>query len=321
MIPVVLMLIVVLVSAWGESSSNLGWMKPIDYQQKLGIGLDVDWSKTTLGRSTYSKDTVIEFRKRGFSHVRIRIKDEISDDLLASLDKQIKDCLDVGMIPVIAYQADDFKNSVSEDTMLKAIEWWRVVSKRYQDYSPMLSFDLIIEVTDLLNKRQERLDEYFERTVEVIRESNPQRILFISPRVRSSPEYLGDLKIPTLANGYLMVEWHFYAAGPSKTNKEKKWTDGNNEEKKIIQEKIQYAITFQEETGIMTWVGAWMPSNYNDGNDYSIEEQEVFAKFVSSELQKAKIPYAVNSDDKYYDRDLKKWKEELVEVVDAIVSK
>lgn len=92
-----------------------------------------------------------------------------------------------------------------------------------------------------------------------------------------------------------MAEWHFYASGPSKTNKEKLWTTGTEKEKQIIIDKINLELDWQKKTGIPTWVGAWMPGNYNDGNDYSVEEQAVFAKFVSSELEKAKIPFAVNN--------------------------
>ena len=35
------------------------------------------------------------------------------------------------------------------------------------------------------------------------------------------------------------------------------------------EEKIGYALRWQEETGIPTWVGAWMPGNYNDENNYT----------------------------------------------------
>ncbi|KGG79391.1 hypothetical protein Y919_12475 [Caloranaerobacter azorensis H53214] len=69
-----------------------------------------------------------------------------------------------------------------------------------------------------------------------------------------------------------MAEWHFYASGPSKTNKRKLWTIGTEEEKQLITNKINIALEWQKNAGIPTWVGAWLPSNYNDGNDYSISE-------------------------------------------------
>ena len=86
-----------------------------------------------------------------------------------------------------------------------------------------------------------------------------------------------------------MAEWHFYAAGPSKTNEKKLWTTGTPAERQLVQSKIDKALQWQRETGIPTWVGAWMPGNYNDGNDYTLDEQLAFASFVAQALEDASI--------------------------------
>ena len=52
--------------------------------------------------------------------------------------------------------------------------------------------------------------------------------------------------------------------------------------------------------GSPTQVGAWMPGNYNDGNDYTIEEQVVFSSYMTQQLTNAGIPFAVNSDTKNF---------------------
>lgn len=296
-------------------------IKPLDYQKLLGAGLDVDWSKVGRGTKYYNEQTAKDFALRGIKHVRIRIKDNLSDELLNSLDTQINDCLKFGLIPIIAYQADEFKNNVSNENMAKVISWWKTIAERYQNYSPLLSFDIIVEVTDELNKNQEKLNILYEKVVKEIRKSNPTRIIFISPIIRSSPEYLKDLIIPSEANGYLMAEFHFYASGPSKTNPLKLWTDGSDSQRAIITNKINLAKTFQEKTGIYTWVGAFMAGNYNEGNDYSIEEQEKFAAFVVDELNSAKIPYAVNSDTKFYQRENNQWIPEMSNLLDIILKK
>lgn len=66
-------------------------------------------------------------------------------------------------------------------------------------------------------------------------------------------------------------------------------------------------MEWQKKTGIPTWVGAWMAGNYNDGDDYSVKEQVIFAHFMVSELKKAGIPFAVNADTHFYDRENKTW--------------
>ena len=293
-------------------------INPWDYAQKLGKGLDVDWSKTKEGKEAYNSQTAKDFSDMGIKHVRIRIKDDMTDESFKLLDKQIKDCLDNNIIPIIAYQADELKNDPSDKNLKKVVKWWGKTAEHYKDYPYLLSFDLIIEVTDALNKEPERLNEIYEEIVSEVRKTNSKRILMISPRVRSNPEYLNDLKIPTNHNGYLMAEWHFYASSPSKTNNEKLWTTGNDKEKQIIINKINLALDWQKKTGIPTWVGAWMAGDYNDGNNYSVQEQTVFAKFVSDELDKAKIPFAVNSDTKFYDRQNNRWYDEMMPVLKSM---
>ncbi|MPN35119.1 hypothetical protein SDC9_182614 [bioreactor metagenome] len=119
----------------------------------------------------------------------------------------------------------------------------------------------------------------------------------------------------------MIVEWHFYASGPSKTNDKKLWTSGTAQEQKLINDKINTVLTWQKETGIPTWVGAWMPGNYNDGNDYSVNEQVQFAKFMVQQLNKAGIPFAVNSDTKFYNRESNTWVENMKPDFQAIFNK
>lgn len=304
-------------------SSTLGYydVNPIsswDYQSKLEKGMDVDWSKTEDGKEHYNIKAVQDFKSSGVNRVRIRIKDKADSDLFLTLDKQIDDCIKTGIIPIIAYQADEFKNNPDEKNIQEVVDWWSIVAERYKEKSYLLSFDLLIEATDALNKQPEKLNEIYERIVTEVRKTNPQRIIMISPRLRSDSQYLSELKIPSQANGYIMAEWHFYAAGPSKDNDRKLWTIGTENEKKLITDKINYALDWQKKTGIPTWVGAWMPSNYNDGDDYSIEEQVVFADFMTSSLVNAKIPFAVNSDTKFYDRENNNWIDSMLPVFNTI---
>lgn len=293
-------------------------ISPWKYQSKLGKGMDVDWSKTKKGKENYNLKTVQDFESAGINHVRIRIKEKADNDLFVALDEQIDDCINTGIIPIIAYQADEFKNNPNEENLQKVVDWWRIVAERYKDKSYLLSFDLLIEATDALNKQPEKLNELYERIVAEVRKTNPQRIVIISPRLRSDAQYLSELKIPSQANGYLMAEWHFYAAGPSKDNDRKLWTIGTENEKKLITDKINYALEWQKKTDIPTWVGAWMPGNYNDGDDYSIEEQVVFAEFMTSALVDAQIPFAINSDAKFYDRETNNWIDNMQPVFNAI---
>lgn len=300
----------------GEKNDSA--VSPWTYQSMLGKGMDVTWSEFGKQTETYNEKMVEDFKAAGVSHVRIRVKDEVSDQLFVHLDQQIRDCLKNGVIPVLAYQAHEFKENPTEKTMEDVTEWWTAVAEHYQNESHLLSFDLMVESSDALNKQPETLNQMYEQTVSAIRVSNPNRIIMISPRLRSDPNYLHELQIPSAHNGYLMAEWHFYASGPERDNPKKQWTTGTDFEKKLITDKIQAALDWQGQTGIPTWVGAWMPGNYNKGNTYSVEEQAVFASFMTSALTNAKIPFAVNADTKYYDAAANTWLEEMQPVIQAI---
>ena len=304
-----------------------GWYLPVQYRNKLKTGIDVDWAKTSGGMAAYSEQAVINFKARGISHVRIRVANDMSASLLDHIDRIVKDCINHDLIPVIAYQADAFKNDPVNASLLDAaVNWWGSVADRFKNYSPKLSFDLLIECSDALNNNNAKLNEYMERTCAKIRTTNPKRILFISPRKLAHPDYLKELVIPTMANGYLLAESHFYAAGPSKTNANKLWTTGTTAEKKMITDIIDTAYAWQTRMSIPVWVGAWMPADY-DGSDnagftssYTVAEQVVFAGFVSCQLRKKNMPYAVNSDTKFYDRNNNSWYTEMAPVVDAFLN-
>lgn len=80
------------------------------------------------------------------------------------------------------------------------------MAEHFEDTSYLLSFDLLIEATDELNKDSERLNDYFAQAVTEIRKTNPERIIMISPRLRSDAAYFRELEIPKDHNGYLMAE-------------------------------------------------------------------------------------------------------------------
>lgn len=303
----------------GSGTQDL-WWSPAKYRDSLKAGVDVDWANNNQGMQYYNVQAVKDFKARGVSHVRLRMRNEITTDLLNHIDRIVKDCIDNNLIPVIAFQADTLKNYPFRPGVLEnAVNWWKSIAEKLQNYPTQLSFDLMVECSDSLNNYPARLNEYFEKAVTEIRKTNPKRIIMISPRKLSSPDYLADLVIPSQANGYLIAEWHFYAAGPSKTNTTKLWTTGTAAEKQLITDKINTAYAWQQSKNIPTWVGAWMPGNYNDGDEYTVAEQIVFSNFMGCSLTRKNIPYAVNSDTKFYDRETNTWTFRA-SVLDAVIN-
>jgi hypothetical protein len=302
-----------------NQTTNLTAILPKDYQSQLGKGIDVDWVKTSKGSQTYNKKMVSDFKKIGFSHVRIRVTENTEKDNLKHLENVVNDCLSENLIPIIAYQADFFKNDPTTENLNKVVDWWGAVATHFKNTSHKLSFDIIIEVTDALNKEPEILNQLYENAVTEIRKTNSNRIIFISPRMRSDPEYLPELKIPTKHNDFLMVETHFYAAGPSKTNPKKQWTTGTANEKKLVDQKIRQVLGWQTKNKILCWIGAWMPGDYADENSFTLDDQKSFAQYMTCQLTKNKIPFAINADHHFYDAKNNEWNEKRKTILETIL--
>jgi hypothetical protein len=291
-------------------------LTPKEYQQKLGIGINVNWATFKKEIRCYSYKDVTAFKKAGFTTIRIRFKDRVNDEkYLKHLKKIVNDVLKAHMIPVLAYGAKKFRNDPKK-YMNNALKVWKIVADEFKNYPDVLSFDLIIEPGRKLNKNVDILNEFYEKAVREIRKTNPKRIIFLAPIHCSNPYFLNKIKFPK--DKFIMAEWHFYAAGPSKTRPKKLWTTGTAHEKKLILDKIRYAYNWQEKHHIYTWVGAWMPSDYNHGNDYTIKEQVKFAHFMSCALRKYHIPFAINADGQFFDCKSKKWRKKRLPVLRAI---
>ena len=323
---------------------------PFEYQKMLKTGMDVDWLKTDQGRywAQKSHDEGVNvpklFKERGLSHVRLRIKEDILSDaisqvtsktLMQELDAIIDDCLVADIIPVIAYQASDFKDHPDDDAILdKVVKWWEKVANRYKDKTHKIAYDIVIETTKAVKKRNDRLNLLYAKTAKSIHAIDPKRIVIIAANKISNPYNLKDLVVPEPSD-YIMAEWHFYAAGPNKVHETKRWTTGTEEEKKMITDRVDTAKAWSEEHHVATWVGAWMANNYNkagdknatlydgapSGGEYDVDEQVIIATFISKTLQESDIPYGVNSDTKFFNRETNAWYGSMKKVLDAVISR
>ena len=336
--------------SWSGAEAGTTPIFPEAYQSSLRVGIDVDWAKTPKGRVAAQRShkagiNVPElFRKRGFDHVRIRIKESVLDKkpnplthmrLIDELKVLVDDCFKAGITPIIAYRLDAYKADPMSDTKLSgAVAWWQEVARTFKKYPYRLAYDLVIEPAKKIKKHNERLNLYYAKATAAIHAIDPNRIVIVAANKISNPYELVHLVVPKPTT-YMMAEWHFYAAGPKRDNPKKQWTTGTAFEKQLITDKIRAAKSWSARMGIPTWVGAWMPNNYNkkgtrsrrttdgapDGGDHTVSEQLAFAAFMSRSLQQAGIPFAINSDTKYFDREHNRWYPSRKALLDTILKK
>jgi Cellulase (glycosyl hydrolase family 5) len=250
------------------------------YQSMLHVGMDVDWLKTSSGRDAAlaaraaGVNVPALFYARGLRHVRLRVAEydlassrpnTPEDTILDEIEAAVYECLAAGLIPIVAFQADRFKSDPTSDAELEAVlDWWAAVATRLAGWCPRLAFNIVIEATDALKQHSDRLNLLYEKAEQRLHGIDPNRIVIIAPNKISDPHELAALVVPP--SPLVMVEWHFYVAGPQKDNLKKQWTTGTQYEKGLILERVQTAANWSDAHAMPTWVGAWMANNYNSGD-------------------------------------------------------
>ena len=302
---------------------------PQEMVKRMETGVDATWSEVPNKIARYTTQATEAFARKGFRHIRLRVAEENASKMWGYLDKEIQDALDNGMIPIIANQSATFEEEPTPEHQAAWVTWWGEVAKHYKDAPYELMFDLEIEIAAKSPLSQEpitQLNEAYREAIHAIRHAgghNDKRIIIVSAHRRSDPKKLAMLDTDSYeGNDYLIGEFHEgYASGPSKDpNSLHYYKDGSTErEITLIEERVRAAAAWREQTGIPVWEGAWMPGNYNKGDDYTIEEQKQFASDFVKILNKYRIPHAINATKKYYDVETNRWNARE-EVVDYILS-
>jgi Cellulase (glycosyl hydrolase family 5) len=317
-------------------------MNNIEFQSKLKCGVTTDWCKTNPGRTAIKKarssgvNVPKLFKDRGFDHARIRVADDVNKgvSLLFEIQAVVAECLAADLIPIVSYQAAGFKTDPTNVLeMQRVIDWWDTVDRAFAP-GTALAFNLIIETTDALKKYNDRLNQIYQKLADLIIPRGDDRLLIVSPNKISDPFELPYLVIPTPRDQFF-VESHYYAAGPSRTlGSSKLWTTGTDAEKKLITDRIDFAKKWSIDNNMPVWCGAISMGNYNEDDSpisptfydgapqaisYSLEEMTTFARFMADAHRSAGIPFAVNSDSKYYNRETNQWYESVKPLLDAIL--
>ncbi len=319
---------------------------PKEYHKLLGVGINVNWATFRWLEKTYWKyremDITIPsyFADRGFSTVRIRVRDipphqevkELGITYGEYVKTLINDSLDAGLIPVVTLTAEKFRKNPNGETLDYTVKVWERWAEYLKDTPYEVSYDLIIETSGRISRKYDILNEFYQKVVPAIRRIDPHRILFLTPPVISRPYYLKYLKLPE-NDPYVMVEWHFFAAGPSPKNKPKKWTTGTPAERENVLNQIKYARQWCDAHHVYCWVGAWMPSNWNKvnrkakypdgspgGGSYSREQIYEFSRFMAKSLKEYGFPYAINADTKFFDYKRLEWYPSLERILDVVIN-
>ena len=98
---------------------------PKEMQRMMGRGFDVQWAEFSKKIELYGEDEVKAIKQKGFNTARIRTKLPVDETLFKVLDRCINDCLNNGIIPVLAYNALDYGLNPNEMTLAECDGWWK----------------------------------------------------------------------------------------------------------------------------------------------------------------------------------------------------
>ena len=193
------------------------------------------------------------------------------------------------------------------------------VAHYFGQSSPLLGFDLIYEPADKLNHNQASLNRVYDKTIRTIHAIDPQRMIFIAPKLHAAPEDLPNLKLPPQSQNTVLAQWHIFPWGPLKITVNTRGPQGQRAEKAAIRARINTAIHWQQKTGhVIGWVGGWSPGETI--RNAPSASQMAFARFMACELKKAKIPYAINADTQFYDGEEGAWRPALEPLLNTMIA-
>ena len=324
-VPLVLTIFLVNLSVTVEANPIL----PTQYQKLIGPGFSTNWFKAAKPEK-YSEQNIIDVRAKNFTNLRLRCRADLySYDytapnftwFLGNLTTTVDHCLKHNVIPIVSWVHHHAEAFASEDDHNAYVRWWTAVAQQLKDKDYKLSFNLFTELgvdeckkTDCSESLRERTDKYNRWTSDVkkaIRDTggkNDERILILGSPKKTGKGLQQISKSIYENDKYMMAEWHIYASGPNKVQGSKKYWNGDGipEGRQNVRNAIQQATSFTEDTGLLTYLGAWMPQDLQFGK---LTEAEVinFARFFIGELCDVKVPWSLNVLDRYYDTKEARW--------------
>lgn len=302
---------------------------PRRYQKLIGPGFATNWFKTAEPMKKYSEQNIIDVQAKNFTNLRLRCRADLySYDytatnftwFLGNLSTVVDHCINNKVIPIISWIHHHAEACASENDRIAYVAWWTAVAQKLKDKHYKLSFNLFTELGidecgescgESLRRNTSKYNKWTSDVVAAIRATggkNSERIIILGSPGKTAKD-LDKIDETIYQNdSYMMAEWHIYASGPNKkTGGQKFWKgDGIPDGRQNVRNAIQEATDFTENTGLLTYLGAWMPQD-NKGGDLTEEEVINFARFFVSELCNVTMPWSLNVLDRYYDTKEKKW--------------
>ena len=269
-------------------------------------------------------------KEAGFDHVRIPIRwsdyteeappYKIKEIFFQRIDEVIEQAEKYGLITIINvhHYEEIMTDPVNHKDRFLAI--WKQIAERYQDYPETIYFEI-------LNEPQNKLtaslwNQYLMEAIEIIRETNPDRIQVVGGAYWNNIDGLRELKLPE-DDKNIIVTFHYY--NPVEfTHQGANWAEGANawlgrtwtgsfREKRMIELELDRAVKWAQENKRLLYLGEFGAYERAD-----MESRIRWTSFVAREAAQRNIPWAYwefNSGFGVYDPIRNQWRDELLQAL------
>lgn len=295
-----------------------------EYQSMLKYGFTTHYFKV-LDIDRYEPVDLDKIYEKGFRHLRLRSRSDLEGfnmtAYLINLNTVVDDCLARGILPVISWIHHEAEAFGTPEHKAHFVWWWNETAIAMKDKDYRLSFNLFTELgvdkcrhTTCNESLVVNTDKYNEWTYDVVQKirnsggNNDKRIIILTAPKKWSKDL--NLISNTIydGDGFMMVEWHLYAAGPNKNPGAKKYWEGDGTVigRANVDYIIELANNFTKDTGLPTYLGAWMPIDNSQVGALNQTEVLHFARYFIRALRP--IPWSLNTFFTYYDSRSNTWK-------------
>ncbi|HYE30660.1 MAG TPA: glycoside hydrolase family 5 protein [Methylomirabilota bacterium] len=187
------------------------------FMRGANLGNYLEAPPNTWGTIVYTKEDFRLMKQEGFDHVRLPIawhyyagaapEHKLSTNIFQKVDFLVTNALAAGLSAMInIHHFDDFTSNPAANTN-KFYAIWRQIAARYASFPKEVVFELLNE--PMAAATTPVLNPIYAETIRQIRETNPNRTIFLGPSQWNSINELPNLKLPETENN-VIVTVHSY---------------------------------------------------------------------------------------------------------------
>ena len=298
----------------------------------LNLGNALEAPREGDWRLVLEEQYFADIEQAGFDSVRIPIRwsahaqqsapFEIDEPFFERVDWAINEVLKRGLVAVINMHHYEEIFSEPAEHRERFLRLWEQIARRYQGYPDRLFFELLNEphanLTDAV------WNAYLRDTLQVVRETNPHRIVILGPGRWNNVGQLSSLELPG-DDRRLIVTFHYYDPFPF-THQGAGWVkgsqrwlgsrwDGSAEEKQAINADLDKAAQWAESENRPLYLGEFGAYSKAD-----MESRVRWTRHVRQEAERRGISWAYwefAAGFGVFDRESNEWRTELLSALIA----